>query len=44
MTPLTLPLALALTAGTAYLYWTRARRAAAELRWAFVRGGDEPWT
>lgn len=38
---LTVPIALALTLGVLFLHHQSAVRAAAELRWAFVRGSDE---
>lgn len=34
----TVPIALLMVGGLGLLYWERARRVAAELRWAFLRG------
>lgn len=34
----TVPIAVMMVAGVGLLYWDRARRVAAELRWAFLRG------
>jgi hypothetical protein len=39
---LTVPIAVCILAGLLYLYGERARQVAAELRWAFVRGGEPP--
>jgi hypothetical protein len=39
---LTIPIAVAIVLAIAFLYAERARRIAAELRWAFVRGDEPP--
>lgn len=38
---LTVPIAACIVGAVLFVYGERARRVAAELRWAFVRGGDD---